>query len=121
MLPYEDAVRPFTVDSDVPFTDVWHFPSVRPFPGKHPAEKPLEMLSHMIAASSYPGDIVLDCFSGSGSTAVAAIGLARRAVCVEINHSWNLLATQALSGARSTRDTATPSTRTGPKVQPVVL
>ncbi|HEX4187619.1 MAG TPA: site-specific DNA-methyltransferase [Solirubrobacteraceae bacterium] len=96
MLPYEDVVRPFTVDGDVPFTDVWHFPSVRPFPGKHPAEKPLAMLSHMISASSYSGDIVLDCFSGSGSTALAATGLARRAVCVEIDPSWNRAAANLL-------------------------
>jgi adenine-specific DNA-methyltransferase len=99
MLPYDDAVRPFNVDKDVPFVDVWDFSSVRPFPGKHPAEKPIEMLTHMIAASSYPGDIVLDCFAGSGTTGIAAMNLGRRSVCMEIEESWNSVAAQVLSSA----------------------
>ncbi|BAS17615.1 DNA adenine methyltransferase YhdJ [Arthrobacter sp. Hiyo8] len=88
MLPYEDIVRPMDLHGGVEFTDVWDFPSVRPFKGKHPAEKPLDMLRHVISASSYPGDIVLDCFSGSGSTGVAALQLGRRAICMEIEDQW---------------------------------
>lgn len=85
---YEDIVRPFLVDATVEFTDTWSFPSVRPFPGKHPAEKPVELLEHAIAASSYPGDIVLDCFAGSGSTAVAAVRQGRLVAAVEIESRW---------------------------------
>jgi site-specific DNA-methyltransferase (adenine-specific) len=70
------------------FTDVWTFMSVRPFKGKHPAEKPQDMLMHMISASSFPGDIVLDCFAGSGSTGVAALRLKRRVVCIDIEEEW---------------------------------
>ena len=88
MPPYEDAIRPFTMDASQEFTDVWNFPSVRPYKGKHPAEKPLDMLEHAIKATTLPGDIVLDCFSGSGSTAAAAIRLARRAVAIEIEPQW---------------------------------
>ena len=85
---YEDAIRPFTMDSSKEFTDVWTFPSVRPYRGKHPAEKPLVMLEHAIEATTFPGDIVLDCFAGSGSTAAAAIRLGRRAVAIEIEPQW---------------------------------
>jgi site-specific DNA-methyltransferase (adenine-specific) len=46
------------------------------------------MLEHVIEASSYPGDIVLDCFAGSGSTALAALKLGRRAVALEIEPQW---------------------------------
>lgn len=88
MPPYEDVVRVFTMDGSKEFTDVWTFPSVRPYRGKHPAEKPLALLEHAIGATTYPGDIVLDCFAGSGSTAVAALGLGRRAVAMEIEHRW---------------------------------
>jgi site-specific DNA-methyltransferase (adenine-specific) len=88
MPPYEDAIRPFTVDGSMEFTDVWTFPSVRPYKGKHPAEKPSAMLEHAIAATTFPGDIVLDCFGGGGSTALAAIKLKRRAVVMEIDHAW---------------------------------
>lgn len=85
---YEDAIRPFMVDSTKEFTDVWNFPSVRPYKGKHPAEKPILMLEHAIEATTYPDDIVLDCFAGSGSTAAAALRLNRRTVSIEIDTHW---------------------------------
>ncbi|MEI6335125.1 MAG: site-specific DNA-methyltransferase [Methylococcaceae bacterium] len=88
MPPYEDAVRPFMVDSSKEFTDVWTFPSVRPYKGKHPAEKPTSMLEQAIEATSFPGDIVLDCFAGSGSTALAALELGRSSISIEIDEKW---------------------------------
>lgn len=88
MPPYEDIIRVFKMDGSKEFTDVWNFPSVRPYKGKHPAEKPLDMLKHAIEACSYEGDIVLDCFAGSGSTAAAALSLKRRSVSIEIEENW---------------------------------
>ncbi|MGB7161350.1 MAG: site-specific DNA-methyltransferase [Tepidisphaeraceae bacterium] len=88
MPSYEDAIRPFNMDSSKQFTDVWDFPSVRPYAGKHPAEKPLAMLEHAIEATTFPGDIVLDCFAGSGSTAIAALTLDRCTVAMEIESRW---------------------------------
>lgn len=85
---YEDAIRPFFMDGSKEFTDVWTFPSVRPYRGKHPAEKPSDLLEHVIGASTYPGDIVLDCFGGSGSTALSALKLGRRAIVLEIDSQW---------------------------------
>ena len=46
--------------------------------GKHPTQKPLELLERIIAASSDENDLVLDPFSGSGTTGVAAAKLIRR-------------------------------------------
>ncbi|MGB0929545.1 MAG: DNA methyltransferase, partial [Chitinophagales bacterium] len=88
MPPYEDVIRPFKVNSSVEFTDVWDFYSVRPYKGKHPAEKPLNMLEHCIFSSSYEEDIVLDCFAGSGSTAIAALKLNRKSVSIELDEKW---------------------------------
>jgi site-specific DNA-methyltransferase (adenine-specific) len=88
MPPFEDLIRPMFVDGNMQFTDVWDFKSVKPFKGKHPAEKPQDLLMHIIAASSYPNDIVLDCFAGSGSTALAAIKLGRKAIGIEIESEW---------------------------------
>jgi adenine-specific DNA-methyltransferase len=88
MPAYEDVIRPFVMNGSKEFTDVWTFPSVRPYKGKHPAEKPASMLEHAIEATTFPKDIVLDCFAGSGSTALAAIKLGRQAVAIEIEHSW---------------------------------
>ena len=58
---YEDVIRPFNVNKDIEFTDVWSFKNVRQYKGKHPAEKPLDLLEHAIKATTYEGDIVLDC------------------------------------------------------------
>ena len=44
----------------------------------YPTQKPLELLERIIRASTDEGDLVLDCFSGSGTTAVAAERLGRR-------------------------------------------
>ena len=80
---YEDLRRPFSVTADVPYTDVWTFPTVNAYPGKHPCEKPLAMMEHIVKASSRPGAVVLDCFAGSGTTGVACHNTGRVFVGVE--------------------------------------
>jgi len=81
---YEGLRRPFNVSADVPYTDVWTFPTVAQYPGKHPCEKPRAMMDHIIAASSRPGDVVADFFLGSGVSGEAAVGLGRRFIGVEM-------------------------------------
>ena len=76
--------RPFAVSVSVPYTDVWTHKPVQFYPGKHPCEKPADMLKQIIDASSKPGDVVADFFMGSGSTIKAALTLGRRAIGVEI-------------------------------------
>lgn len=85
---YEDAIRPFFISKDIEYTDVWEFESVRAYRGKHPAEKPQDMLEHIIESSSYENDIILDCFSGSGSTALAAKNTNRQCISIEIDMHW---------------------------------
>lgn len=55
--------------------DVWELKDP-PYP-VYPTEKNIELLKRIIAASSNPGDIVLDCFAGSGTTLVAAEQMGR--------------------------------------------
>ncbi|MEZ8267853.1 site-specific DNA-methyltransferase [Vibrio cyclitrophicus] len=105
MLPYEDVIRPFIMDGSKEFTDVWNFESVRPYKGKHPAEKPIDMLKHAIEATCYANDIVLDCFGGSGSTAVAAHALNRKSITIEIEPDWVESIVQRLSALDSAEDT----------------
>lgn len=88
MPAYEDVIRPFEVNADIEFTDIWTFPSVKPYKGKHPAEKPLDMLVHCIKSSTFENDIVLDCFAGSGNTLLAALRENRYAIGIEIDGSW---------------------------------
>jgi len=80
---YEDLRRPFSVTADVPYTDVWTFPTVQHYKGKHPCEKPLAMMEHIIRASTRPGAVVLDCFAGSGATGEACLGLGREFIGIE--------------------------------------
>lgn len=61
--------------------DIWYFKDP-PYPS-YPTEKNLEMLQMIVHASSDPGDIVLDCFAGSGTTLVAAEILGRRWIGID--------------------------------------
>ncbi len=53
--------------------------------GKHPTQKPVALLERILLASSNEGDLVLDPFLGSGTTAVAALRLRRAALGVELD------------------------------------
>ncbi|MDM4131710.1 site-specific DNA-methyltransferase [Klebsiella oxytoca] len=81
---YKTLRRYFSVSAAVPYTDVWMHKPVQFYPGKHPCEKPADMLKQIISASSKPGDIVADFFMGSGSTVKAAMELGRCAIGVEL-------------------------------------
>ncbi|NAW59650.1 MULTISPECIES: DNA-methyltransferase [unclassified Vibrio] len=81
---YQHLRRPFAVTSEVPYTDVWHFPPVQYYPGKHPCEKPQSLLEHIVTASSRENDVVLDAFMGSGATGKASLNLNRRFIGVEM-------------------------------------
>ena len=85
---YEDLRRPFNVTADVPYTDVWTFPTVQFYPGKHPAEKPQPLLRHIISASSKPGAVILDAFAGSGATGIAAIDMGRQFIGIDKDEHW---------------------------------
>ena len=69
-------------------TDVWWHTIVSPTGREktgYPTQKPLGVLRRIIAASSRPGDWVLDFFAGSGTTGAAASELGRRFVLVDAN------------------------------------
>lgn len=62
----------------------------------HPAQKPVEALLPLIEAYSAVGDIVLDPFAGSGTTAVAAQQLQRRYIAIEKVEDYHRLASARL-------------------------
>lgn len=51
----------------------------------YPTQKPTSLLERIINASSNPGDIVFDCFMGSGTTQAVAMKLGRRFIGADIN------------------------------------
>ena len=98
---YEDLRRPFSVTADVPYTDVWTFPTVQHYKGKHPCEKPLAMMEHIIRASTKPGAFVLDCFAGSGVTGQACRNLGRDFIGIERDAEYAALARMRIGAAEA--------------------
>ena len=65
---------------------------------KHPAQKPIGLLSHIIRIASDPGDIVFDPFMGVGSTGVAAKMCDRKFVGCEIDKKYLDAAKKRIGG-----------------------
>jgi DNA modification methylase len=79
-------------DAGTLVTDVWtdmlsyqEIPDNRQGQDLYPTQKTIGLLSRLISAASDPGDVVLDCFLGSGTTAAAAQKLGRRWIGADIN------------------------------------
>lgn len=60
--------------------NVWRFTAptkAEKLHGKHPTQKPIALIQRCLRASTRPGDVVLDPFTGSSSTGVAALAMGR--------------------------------------------
>lgn len=85
-----DIKQPSGDISKKPVKDVWvdienfaGFLGAKDYKTKYPTQKPEKLLNRIICASSKPGDIVLDCFAGSGTTLASAEKLGRRWIGVD--------------------------------------
>ena len=67
--------------------------------GKHPTQKPIELLERIVLASTKEGDLIFDPFSGSSTTGVAAIKLNRLFVGCETEDEYIQLSIKRLSDA----------------------
>lgn len=65
--------------------------------GKHPTQKPLELLERIILASTIEGYLIFDPFSGSSTTGVAAIKLNRLFVGCETEDEFIQLSTKRIN------------------------
>ena len=88
-------------------TDVWAFPKVTSGANRsaqertsHPAQFPLVVVDRIVKACSRSGDLVLDPFVGSGTTAEAALLLGRAVVGFEIRRDYIEIARRRLEAAR---------------------
>jgi DNA modification methylase len=70
----------------------------------HPTQKPEELLTRIILASSHPGDVVLDPFLGSGTTAAIAKRLQRQWIGIEREDSYYHAAQQRVADETSLPD-----------------
>lgn len=79
------------LNDDKQMTDVWRLPAIAKWEkscGKHPTQKPLGVLMRLLQASTKPNDWVLDPFSGSGTTGIAANLLGRKYLGLEIEEEF---------------------------------
>jgi site-specific DNA-methyltransferase (adenine-specific) len=67
--------------------------------GKHPTQKPVGLIARCLRASTNAGDVVLDPFAGSGSTAVAALRLSRAFIGCERIESYARIAARRINEA----------------------
>ncbi len=71
--------------------------------GKHPTQKPLSLLNHIILANTNEQDIIMDPFSGSSTTGVAAVKLKRKYVGCELEPKFLELSVNRLEEVISMR------------------
>lgn len=71
--------------------NTWYIPRVRYRMAEyeeHPSQKPEALLERIVKASSNPGDLVLDPFSGTFTTCAVARKLGRRSIGIDINEAY---------------------------------
>ena len=91
-------------------TDVWWMTIVPPASAErtgYPTQKPVRLLERIVAASSRPGELVLDPYAGSGTTGVAAARLGRRWLLVDRNPEAVAIARRRLEAERMTIEAIT--------------
>ncbi|MCX7925726.1 MAG: site-specific DNA-methyltransferase, partial [Fimbriimonadales bacterium] len=58
----------------------------------HPCQLPPALMRRLIAAFTYPGEVVLDCFNGIGTTTLAAQQMGRRFIGIELSEKYHSIA-----------------------------
>ena len=103
------AVKPgakwvFNCPEHLTYADFLWFDMGVPRTGKgkprHEAMKPEDLFGDLIKILTNPGDVVLDPFCGSGTTAVAAARRGRIPICFELDEGWAREASRALRSAQ---------------------
>jgi site-specific DNA-methyltransferase (adenine-specific) len=67
----------------------------------HPTQKPLKLFEMILRDYSKENDLILDCFSGSGTTAIACHNLNRRFICIEKDYDYWKASVERLENAKS--------------------
>ena len=91
-MPYNKVAQTF--NPQMGYTDVWTDIDFYKEKHLHPTQKPLKLIRRLIEASSNEGDIVLDPFMGSGTTALACVKLGRNYIGSEISEKYVSMANE---------------------------
>ncbi|HKH88551.1 MAG TPA: site-specific DNA-methyltransferase [Acidimicrobiales bacterium] len=79
-------------------TDIWELPAESARRVGHPAPFPVDLPRRLIELYTYEGDVVLDPFGGSGSTAVAAVRTGRHYLCYDTDADYCEAARRRIAG-----------------------
>ena len=86
---------------------IYFYPICRDKGRFHPTQKPVKLFENLIAKHSNPGDTVLDCFSGAGTTAVACTKTGRNFIGCELDADYyNKSILRIKNGRRMKNDAA---------------
>ena len=83
------------MNNDKQMRNMWEIPLTKPSErkyGKHPSQKPSAVLNRLILAGTNEGDLILDPFSGTGTTAVVAEQHKRKWIMIEKEDEYNRIA-----------------------------
>ena len=69
-------------------TDIWRDIDFYKEKRVHPTQKPLTLIKRLILASSNEGDLIVDPFAGSGSTAIASLQLNRNFITFDLDEKY---------------------------------
>ena len=70
---------------------------------KHPTEKPVNLIEHLLEIHSNPKDTVLDCFMGSGTTGIGCIELGRNFIGIEKDDDYYKIAKDRIKEVQKQR------------------
>ena len=99
----EDKVNPKSI---IEISNINNFSSKR----IHPTQKPVELFKYLIKSYSNENQLVLDCFGGSGTTAIACIETNRKYILFENNPQYFKIINDRIQSAKSQTLLSQPST-----------
>jgi site-specific DNA-methyltransferase (adenine-specific) len=101
-------------NKDKQMRSVWSIPLIpkdeKEF-GKHPTQKPLELLNRIIVSSSNEGDLILDPFTGSGTTGIACSILKRKFIGIDSNKEYLDIAIKRFNDTQKSRLLFSPESK----------
>ena len=85
---YESLRRTFNLTSDKPYNNTWNFKQTPARKGRHPCEKPMDLISHIIDVSSNENDLIIDMFCGSCVVPKCCEAMNRRCIAGDIDDKY---------------------------------
>lgn len=80
--------RTFKLTTDKPYNNTWNFKQTKKRQGRHPCEKPEDLISHIIDVSTNENDLVVDIFCGSCAIPKCCEKMNRRCIAGDVDDTY---------------------------------